>query len=70
MTNAEAVKQYNKFISSKAPMLIKPTPAGFECTQPFVVVAQEQPDFVMSEFSSVERAQFFCQFNSLPVVAS
>lgn len=70
MTNDKAVQQFNKFISSKAPMLIKPTPKGFECAQPFVVVAKDQPAFVMGDFSSIEQAQSFCKRNYLPVAAS
>lgn len=69
MTDTQAMNQWKRFISSKAPMLIKPTPKGFECAQPFVVVAKESPLFVMGDFSSEDEARSFCARNHLPVAA-
>lgn len=67
MTNTEAVAIWKNFLETKAPMIIKPTPADFDCEQPFVVVAHVRPAFVMGDFATIEAAECFCHLNNLPI---
>ncbi|MGF6281966.1 hypothetical protein ABH908_000001 [Pseudomonas frederiksbergensis] len=69
-TNAEAVRDLKRYLDVQAPMVIKPTPAHFACTEKFVLVVASAPSFVISEFSKTEDAEQYCERYKLPFTRS
>lgn len=65
-SDAEAVRDLKRFLDVRAPMVIKPTPKRFACTEPFVLVVVANEDFVISEFSAIEEAEKYCNRYQLP----
>jgi hypothetical protein len=63
MSNAAALQLWNKYRNNRVPMIIRPTPKDFDSPGAFVVVPAEDRDFVMSDFSSIKRAEAWCAQN-------
>lgn len=66
-TNAEAVRDFKRYLDVQAPMVIKPTPKHYECTAPFVLVVAANKDFVIGEFPAIADAEKYCVRYKLPV---
>lgn len=62
----EAANQWKAYVSAQVPVIIKPTPDGFECDAPLVVVVEAAPKFVLGEFHTGDSAKKFCNQNGLP----
>lgn len=69
-TNAEAVRDLKRYLDAQAPVVIKPTPKHFACTDKFVLVVASAPNFVISEFPKTEDAEKYCERYKLPFTRS
>jgi len=70
-TEAKAVSRWQGYQDSKAPMMIRPTPADFpdfEFHRAFIVVPQDSIDFVMADFPTADDAKIWCSERNFHVV--